>query len=203
MHLPCWTTKATDTHSENVTFIPFPTAPVVTRTPLNNTFIHILPFCCRSQWPRDLRRMSAAARLLRSWVRIPPGAWIFFCFECCVLSGRGLCDELITRPQESYRLWCVVVCDLENLKNEEAMTRFGSQRHNKKKCLFLLHRNLESQYNRKCLHYQIFLLTQLITSIRNNFFLRIHQVFQEVKSVEFFIHAPKQVVNRLTLKSLN
>jgi len=29
------------------------------------------------------------------------------------LSGRGLCDELITRPEEPYRLWCVVVCDLE------------------------------------------------------------------------------------------
>jgi len=28
-----------------------------------------------------------------------------------VLSGR-LCDELITRP-ESYRMWCVIVCDLE------------------------------------------------------------------------------------------
>jgi len=30
-----------------------------------------------------------------------------------VLSGRDLCDGLITRPEESYRLWCVVVCDLE------------------------------------------------------------------------------------------
>jgi len=29
------------------------------------------------------------------------------------LSGRGLCDELITHPEESYRLCCVVVCDLE------------------------------------------------------------------------------------------
>jgi len=29
------------------------------------------------------------------------------------LSVRGLCDELITRPEESYRLCCVVVCDLE------------------------------------------------------------------------------------------
>ena len=28
------------------------------------------------------------------------------------MSGRGLCDELITRPEESYRL-CCVVCDLE------------------------------------------------------------------------------------------
>ena len=56
---------------------------------------------------------SQAARLLRSWVRIPPGAWIFVCCECRVLSGGGLCDELITRPEESYRLCCVVVCDLE------------------------------------------------------------------------------------------
>jgi hypothetical protein len=27
--------------------------------------------------------------------------------ECCVLSRRGLCDGLVTRPEESYRLWCV------------------------------------------------------------------------------------------------
>ena len=38
---------------------------------------------------------------------------MFVCCECCVLSGRGLCDELITRPEKSYRLWCVFVCDLE------------------------------------------------------------------------------------------
>ena len=49
-----------------------------------------------------------------------------------MLSGRGLCDELITRPEESYRLWCVVACDLENLNNEEAMIHVGSQRHSKK-----------------------------------------------------------------------
>ena len=60
-----------------------------------------------------LRRVSAAARLLGLCVRIPPGTWKFFCCECCLLSGRGLCDELVTRPEESYRLWCVVVCDLE------------------------------------------------------------------------------------------
>ena len=54
-----------------------------------------------------------AARLLRSWVRIPTGAWIFVCCGFHILSGRGLCDELITRPEESYRLCCVVVCDLE------------------------------------------------------------------------------------------
>jgi hypothetical protein len=31
-----------------------------------------------------------------------------------VLSGRVLCDELTTRPEESYRLWCGVVCVIEN-----------------------------------------------------------------------------------------
>ena len=76
-------------------------------------FIIYISTYCRCQWPRGLRRRSAAVRLLRSWVRIPPGAWIFVWCECCVLSGRGLCEELITRPEESYRLWCVVVCDLE------------------------------------------------------------------------------------------
>ena len=67
----------------------------------------------RSRWPRGLRRRSAAARLLGLWVRIPLEAWTFVCCECCVLSGRGLCDELITLPEESYRMRCVVVCDLE------------------------------------------------------------------------------------------
>ena len=66
-----------------------------------------------SQWPRGLRRRSTAARLLRSWVRIPLGAWMFIYCECCVLSGRGLCDGLITRSGESYRLWRIVVCDQE------------------------------------------------------------------------------------------
>ena len=73
----------------------------------------LLKYLNRSQWPRGLRRRSAAARLLRLWVRIPPGAWMSVCCECCVLSGRGLCDGLITRPEESYRLWCVVGCNLE------------------------------------------------------------------------------------------
>jgi hypothetical protein len=33
------------------------------------------------------------------------------CRECCVLSWRGLCDELITRPEGSYLLLRVVVFD--------------------------------------------------------------------------------------------
>jgi hypothetical protein len=34
------------------------------------------------------------------------------CREFCVLSGRGLCDQLITCPEESHSLRCVVMCDL-------------------------------------------------------------------------------------------
>jgi hypothetical protein len=30
------------------------------------------------------------------------------CCECCVLSGRGLCDGLVPRPEESYQVWCVL-----------------------------------------------------------------------------------------------
>jgi len=37
-----------------------------------------------------------------------------------VLSGRGLCDELINRPEESHRLWRVVVCDLVETSKDEA-----------------------------------------------------------------------------------
>jgi hypothetical protein len=66
-----------------------------------------------SQWLRGLRHRSAAVRLLRLWARIPLGAWMSFSCECCVLSSRGLCGELITRPEESYRQWCVFECDLE------------------------------------------------------------------------------------------
>jgi hypothetical protein len=63
----------------------------------------------------SLRRMSTAVRLLTLWVGIPPEGSMSVCCERCV-SGRGLCDELITGPEESYRLWCVVVCDLETSK---------------------------------------------------------------------------------------
>ena len=37
------------------------------------------------------------------------GMNVFESCECCVLSGRDLCDGPISRPEESYRLWCVIV----------------------------------------------------------------------------------------------
>jgi hypothetical protein len=79
-----------------------------------------------------LRHGFAAARLLRSWVLIPPGAWIFVCCECCVLSGTGLCDDPITCPEESYRQWCVVVCDLETSRIRRPWPALGRSATKKK-----------------------------------------------------------------------
>jgi hypothetical protein len=45
--------------------------------------------------------------LLGLRVRIPLGTRKSLSCECCVLSGRGLCVWLITRPGECYRMWCV------------------------------------------------------------------------------------------------
>jgi hypothetical protein len=66
----------------------------------------ILPLS-RPQWPRGLRRGSTAVCLVGLRVRIPQGGWMSVCCECCVLSGRGLCDGPITRPEEAYRVCCV------------------------------------------------------------------------------------------------
>jgi len=65
------------------------------------------------RWPHGLRGRYAVARLLSLWVRIPPETCMSACCECYVLSGRGFCDELITRPEESCRLCRVVLCDVE------------------------------------------------------------------------------------------
>ena len=58
---------------------------------------------------------------------------MFVCCECCVLSGRGLCDELITRPEKSYRLWSVVVCDLETSGMRRPSFTVGCRAKKKKK----------------------------------------------------------------------
>ena len=83
---------------------------------------------CRSQWPRGLRRRSAAACVLRLWVRIPPTARMFVCCECCVLSGRGPCDALITRPEESLPTVVRRCVWSRNLVNEEALAHWWLSR---------------------------------------------------------------------------
>jgi hypothetical protein len=50
---------------------------------------------CQAQLPRALRCGSAATCLLGLQIRFPSGACISVSYECCVLSGRGLCIWLI------------------------------------------------------------------------------------------------------------
>jgi hypothetical protein len=50
----------------------------------------------RFQWPRGLKRGSAVARSQGLRVHIPLGTWISV--VSVVLSGRGFCVGMVTRP---------------------------------------------------------------------------------------------------------
>jgi hypothetical protein len=52
--------------------------------------------------------------------------------ECCELSGTGLCDGLVTRPEEFYR---VSECNHEASIMWRAWPTWGLLRHGKKKCV--------------------------------------------------------------------
>ena len=80
-----------------------------------------------------LRLECAAARLLGLRVRIAPEVWMSVCCQCSVLSGRSLCVRLITHPEESYRLWCVILSVIVNLESKVALAHFGLLRHGGKK----------------------------------------------------------------------
>jgi len=78
--------------------------------------IPIFPLYCKLRLLFDSRfadvntlkwRGSTTAGLRGMRVRISPAAWVSVCCDCCVLSGRVLCDGPFTRPEESYRVWCV------------------------------------------------------------------------------------------------
>jgi hypothetical protein len=47
------------------------------------------------------------------------------CCEHCVLSGRGLCDELITHSEEPYWEWSFVVCHLETSRTRRPWPALG------------------------------------------------------------------------------
>ena len=98
--------------------------------------------CCENTCRLDTVPIQVTA-LSKSWVcggslpgiavSNPTGrAWISLFCECCVLSGRGLFEELITHPEESYRVCCVRVWSWVP-DNEEALAHWGGCRTLKKK----------------------------------------------------------------------
>ena len=61
--------------------------------------------------PVTARAKAWVCGLLGLRVRIAPGPWMSVSCECFVLSVRGLCDGLITRPEKSSQMCaCVCVC---------------------------------------------------------------------------------------------
>jgi len=70
----------------------------------------LLQLCVRPpflhhEYPYAKALVADPAYLRGLWVRIPPWTWMSVCCECCVLTGRGLCDWPIPRSEESCRVW--------------------------------------------------------------------------------------------------
>jgi hypothetical protein len=108
------------------------------------------------------------------------------CCECCVLSDWGLCDELITRPEESYRLWCVVVCELETSWMRRTWSTVGCRAKNKQtktqtsftsynlfglhvtvRLSYHLHNIIQNAYEHRCTSYYQYVHSTPICSQRN------------------------------------
>jgi len=95
-------------------------------------------FCTASETrlPVPLAARSKAwvcGRLPAEIVGSNPSWGMDVCRECCVWSGRGFCDGLITCLKESYRLLCVVVCDIGTSWMRRPWPTGGVSRQIKKK----------------------------------------------------------------------
>jgi hypothetical protein len=61
---------------------------------------------------------------------------------------QSLCNELITRPEESYRLWCVVVCDLETSRMRNPWPALGRSATKKNgNNVWYTYKNLENKWS--------------------------------------------------------
>jgi hypothetical protein len=104
--------------------------------PLHWCIIADRVFLSRSLWPRGLKRGAFGPRFLALRVRMPPRPWMSVSCGCCVLSGRGLCDDPITRPEASCRLWCVSLSGIR-CSSDQHLQWIGRRCQNKKEFLLL------------------------------------------------------------------
>ena len=74
-----------------------------------NDFVQVSCFARQSHWLCSLRQRTVAAHLPGWQVQSPPCTTMYVLCKCCVFSSRGLCNELITHPEENYWIWCVWV----------------------------------------------------------------------------------------------
>jgi hypothetical protein len=106
---------------------------------------------------------------------------MFVCCEWCMLSGWCLCDELITRPEESYRLWRVVVCDLETWWMRSPWPIGGCRAKNEQTC----HMKCVTQDK----HYHSWQLNKIPVQTRNVFCSALH-----VQATRFWPRAQQKYV---------
>ena len=111
--------------------------------------IYLLEMFIQSQQPRCHRRRYADSSLLSLQVRIPLELLKALSFKCCALSGRGLCDGLITHPEDSYRVCvCVCVCVLlrvctcncqptTSTMSGQKRSDYEKKKKKKEKCLYI------------------------------------------------------------------
>jgi len=106
----------------------------------------ILIYVGPSQWPHGLRRRSAAARLLRFWVRIPPRAWIsVVSVMCCQAEvsatswwlgllkqnrNKNICweeiNETVSGTGQNTTLWCLTyICQCSTSLNDKRRDKRG------------------------------------------------------------------------------
>ena len=93
---------------------------------------------CRFHWPSGLRRSSSASRLLKSWVRIIPGAWTFVCCVCCVCCQVEVSATSWSLVKRSPTDCGASLCVTRNLVNEEALTQCGLLHQKQTNILFFL-----------------------------------------------------------------
>jgi hypothetical protein len=92
---------------------------------------------------------------------------MFVCFGCCALSDRGLCDELITRPEKTCRLWCVVVCYLETSWMRRPWPTGGCRTKNKQTKEFVVSLCHIRRRNSPRLHLHVLSDSRDVTSVRS------------------------------------
>ena len=86
----------------------------------------------RTQCPRDRNAWICSRSLAETAGSNPPGrAWMSVSCECCVLWGRGLCDEPIPCREKSYRVY-VCVCVIRHNTNSLHLQWVGGRSQTKR-----------------------------------------------------------------------
>jgi hypothetical protein len=82
-----------------------------------------------SSFAPPIRTAGDGLRPIACWNWIsgsnPAGQMNLSLVSVMFFSSRGLCDGPMPRAEESYRLWCVAVCDLETSRMRRSWSTLG------------------------------------------------------------------------------